>query len=365
MEIRLWGQRNVLGGGIFYSSFTDALSLISGFGSLVKEIDLIGPNFEVEASKGSAADINVLFGPPARPVRVPGRIVKWAVFEADRVDDKYLSYLSKSDLIWTPSNWAKNVLVDNGLASSQIDVVPEGVDSSIFHPFLRDSMARDNAFRFFMCGKYELRKGYPEILEGFARAFGNHPDVRLYLKSDNFYADIVGGEDKNAELRADLSQRNLNNVQLVTGQYSSSDLSMINSFMDAQVFPSRAEGWGLPLLEGIACSLPTTCNFYSGQTEYLSSVKPLVRLLDYEMTEVTDPGAIGQFAEGTSWAISSADSIAEALMDLYENKEEWSVKALQASDLVRKKFTWESSAFKAINSLVDKGLLKPEWSLGI
>jgi len=365
MELRLWGQRNVLGGGIFYSSFTDALSRISGFGSLVREIDLIGPNFEAEASQGSAEDVNVLFGPPSRPVHVPGRIVKWAVFEADRVDEKYLTYLSKSDLIWTPSDWAKDVLVNNGIDSSQIDVVPEGVDSSNFHPFLRNSIARGNTFRFFMCGKYELRKGYPEILEGFARAFGNRSDVALYLKSDNFYADIVGGEDKNAELRAVLSQRDLTNVKLVTGQYSSSDLSMINSFMDAQVFPSRAEGWGLPLLEGIACGLPTTCNFYSGQTQYLSSVKPLLRLLDYEMMEVTDPDAIGQFAEGAAWAVSSADSVAEALTDLYENKEEWSVKALQASDLVRKKFTWESSAFKAINSLVDKGLLKPEWSLGI
>jgi glycosyltransferase involved in cell wall biosynthesis len=362
MQIHLWGQRNILGGGVHFGGFSTALKNFSGFGSLVNEVD----PFSADASSASLTrpgDVNIFFVRPPKTSVIRGAIVKWGIFEADKIDKAYLEYLSESDLVWVPSKWAKRTLEAHGLDGSTIDVVPEGVDPSIFHPHMRGRISKDNQFRFYMCGKYEERKGYPELLEGFKRAFGNSSKVKLCLKSDNFHSDLVRGTSKNDELHQCLDALGLRNAQVISGQYSSADLALINSFVDAQVFSSRAEGWGLPLLEGLASGLPTICSYYSGQTEYLEAVKDQVRLLPYQLQKVSDLGAIGQGAQGSSWAVASPDDIATALLDVYSNYASWQSSGFSASRVVREKFSWSQAAETAIHSLQAKSILNPEWSL--
>ena len=59
----------------------------------------------------------------------------------------YLEYLSHSHLIWVPSDWGKHVLVNAGISNDQIQVIPEGVDSSI-RPFMRTRMPKMTFFVF-------------------------------------------------------------------------------------------------------------------------------------------------------------------------------------------------------------------------
>ena len=89
-----------------------------------------------------------------------GKVVKWGVFEATRLSSEYLSYLKASHLIWVPSKWARDVLIENGVDADQIAIVREGVDPMIFNPSLRQAIKKDDVFRFYMCGKYEARKGF-------------------------------------------------------------------------------------------------------------------------------------------------------------------------------------------------------------
>lgn len=366
MQIHLWGQRNILGGGIHYSAFSDALRGVSGFGALVNEVDAYNPaGFTTNPT--AKGDVNIFFVPPPEHVAVRGAIVKWGIFEADRLEEAYLEYLSDSNLVWVPSDWAKNVLLAHGLNSAKIDVIPEGVDASLFHPFLRRNVSKDDNFRFYMCGKYEERKGYPELLEGFKLAFGNSENVKLYLKADNFHSDSVRGTDKKSDLQHLLNSIGLTNVVLLSGNYSAADLALINSFVDAQIFSSRAEGWGLPLLEGIASGLPTICNFYSGQTQYLQEVKNQIRLLPHELkvAALVDNNFGYSAASGALWAVASPDEIATALLDVYEDYGSWEEKALLASNVVREKFSWLKSIECALESLKTKSIMKPEWSLGL
>lgn len=365
MNVRLWGQRNLLGGGIFFSSFSDAIRRIGLFGALVEEFDAYDSNLENNVAAGSHNDVNIMFGPLPKPLLLKGRVVKWAVFEADKLDDRYLSYLSRSDAIWVPSEWAKTVLLNHGFKAGQIDVVPEGVDSAVFHPFLRGHVARDNIFRFFMCGKYELRKGFPEILEGFNKAFGNSTTIKLLLKPDHLYQHNSHAPTQVEQLRLELQRLKLSNVALISGQYSTSDMAMMNNLCDAQLFPSRAEGWGLPLIEGIASGLPTICNYFSGPTQYLGPIKQHLRLLDYKESEVLDPRSIGNGAQGACWAISSPDDIAEALTEIHENYAEWSEQAQAASQIIRDEFSWEKSAVTAMKALCARSIFKPEWSVNL
>ena len=49
-----------------------------------------------------------------------------------------------------------------------------------------------------MCGKYEERKGFAELLDAFGMAYGNDPGVE-HSKSDNFHSDLVLGTNKNSD----------------------------------------------------------------------------------------------------------------------------------------------------------------------
>ena len=357
MTIFLWGQRSVLGSGIHFAAFSDVIRRFTPLGNLVREADPFATDLQKIASESTNQDIHILFSSLSRPVQLRGKIIKWGVFEADLLSEEYINYLVKSDLIWVPSRWAKEVLLAHDIDAQKIDVVPEGVDSQTFNPFFRQAMSKDGVFRFFMCGKYEPRKGYDELLKGFKLAFGNDDRTKLYLKADDFFALAMRGDDGTALLKRRIEQLGLRNVTVLQGQFSASDLALINNYCDAQVFCSRAEGWGLPLIEGIACGAPTVSSFYSGQTEYLSAVEEYVSPLNFDIEPASNYLDLGRATHGASWAVANPDSVAERMAEIRDGAAEWSEKGLVASSIIRRQFSWERSVDKALHSLVRQELI--------
>ena len=71
---------------------------------------------------------------------------------------------------------------------------------------------------------------------------------------------------------------------------------------------------------------------FSGQTEYLSEIKNLVHLLDYELQPVEILSECGRAAHGANWAVASSVSVSEAMQAVKENIGEWRQRAKLASD---------------------------------
>ena len=263
-----------------------------------------------------------------------------------------------------PSGWAKKVLINHGLKKNKIDVVPEGVDPTIFHPFNSNFFEQDEIFRFYMIGKNEHRKGIKELLEGFKLAYNNEPNVKLFLKADNFWSDRNKKTDKNKELLSLINDYNLTNVKLLTGKLTLIEVSMIHACCNVFIFPTRAEGWGLPLIEAIASGSPVITNFYSGQTEYLQHIKDQIKMLDYSVSLINEEELISNVKFGAEWAISSIDSIASAMKSMQNDYSNFKGKSLLASEFIRKNFSWNNSAdvaFKSLfrNSFLDIKVEKP------
>ena len=366
MHIYLWGQRTLLGAGIHYANFSDAMKRLTLVGGMVREVDVCSSNLKSIADGTEKDDIHILFASLAEPVSLQGSVIKWGVFESNILSTEYVHYLKKSHAVWVPSSWARDVLIHHGLSETQVDVVPEGVDAMVFNPLLRESVVKDHYFRFFMCGKYEKRKGYDELLKGFYRAFSKDVNVKLYLKPDNFSLDKACGDSKGSELRRAVAAQGLqDSVVFIEGRYSAHDLALLNSYCDAQIFPSRAEGWGLPLIEGLATGLPTISNYYSGHTEYLGAVKQHIACLDYETQLVEDLKDIGRGADGAVWAVANPDSIAANMLAVRDNPRSWRSKALKASEVIRAEFSWENSVVKAVLSLKRRSILNLKIDLAL
>jgi glycosyltransferase involved in cell wall biosynthesis len=283
-----------------------------------------------------------------------GKNVVWAFFESTVLPDVYVNYYNSADVVWAPSNWANSILLKNGVKAEKIHIVPGGVCPATFNPFERKiRKVRDsNVFRFLAIGKYEERKGYTQLFEAFKLAFENNPNVELIVKADCF-ANL---DVKKHELNIKINDLNIENIRIAEGAFSVNDMVALYNYADCFVYPSRAEGWGLPLIEAIACGLPVLATNYSGHGEFLSKIDGYYVPIDYKMVQI---GA--EFRKLWSienkhdafWAEADIVDMASKMRNLVSTRHESKLKANVASDIIRTDFTWQKSIDAGINSISD------------
>ena len=155
------------------------------------------------------------------------------------------------------------------------------MDPSQFHPLLRSCYEKNDAFRVLVIGKFEPRKGFPELLEGFCGAFGSENNVKLILKSDSLYLNGQAYTDNLAKLNEQISSFGFSNYELVTGALSVEDIFIFITI--AMYSFSQAGRVGACLcLKQLLWYVIITTN-YSGHTEFLAPITKLVKTVDHNI----------------------------------------------------------------------------------
>ena len=363
MRINLFGQRGPVGGGRHFGGFLDAMKSLRTIDEAVNEFNYFSnEDYQTCLETAGSDDINIHFFNvnalpdefmPRKWPRLPGKNIHWAIFETTKLKKQLVDWLSEADLVFVPSAWGKAVLIDHDISEDVIEVIPEGVDTAKFHPLIRPGYAnqQDDIYRVLVVSKFEARKGFPELLQGYAKAFGSDPQVRLLLKSDSLWMEKLGDgsyEANLAELQKQVEDTGITNAKFLNGELSDDELSHLYNACDVLLFPSRAEGWGLPLIEAIASGMPVATTYYSGHTEFLASVKDKVGLIDHVMVPVNQGINVGE------WANASADDIAERLVEMRMNKSDYAARALEASETIRRDFSWQRAAERCVEVLARK-----------
>lgn len=352
MRIRLIGQRNTSGIGTHYACFCDALRQMQGIGHLVEEIDFQNTSQLLAAANDSQDDdINISFVAVNLHGNFRGHNIQWVVFESTRIPEQILTVLYTSEQVWVPSEWGRSVLIANGVVADKIRVIPEGVDSARFHTHGRKPYTTDRPFRFLSVGKYELRKSQDEIIEAFAQVYANTPAIELIIKSNYF----INHDQKFQALQAKVNSLKLENVRLLWGEMSSDEMAELYRSCDAFVLPSRAEGWGLPLIEAAASGLPIITTNYSGHTEFLKMISSSVLSVSSIMVPIDCPEYQTYYPDSQSdwglWCKPDVVSIANAMQTVCRDYNELFEIACVNSFIVRRTFTWQNSADLAIAAM--------------
>jgi len=349
MKIRLIGQRNDSGIGNHYASFCDALKQVRVIGDLVEEID----SFDQAALQQAVAesvdgDINISFVAMNIHEHFRGHNVQWIVFESNKIPAHILPVLQAADQVWVPSHWGRDVLINNGIDSRKIWVVPEGINGKQFHPHGRRLYSHDRPFRFLSVGKYEERKSFDETLQAFAQVFGNVPEVELVIKS-NYFANQ---DQKSQALQRRIAELGLSNVTVIWGEVEHDQVADLYRGCDVFVFPTKGEGWGFPLIEAAASGMPIITVPYSGHTEFLDTIPDSVIAVDYVLSPITCPEYQSYYPDPAgnwgSWARPDIYSIAEAMRYARINHQKLSEKALKNSGQIRNQFSWAHSVDQAL-----------------
>jgi len=241
----------------------------------------------------------------------------------------------EADVLVVPSQHSKEVYKAHGI-TSPIHVVPLGVDTSIFVPGDHRWMGIV-PFRFLFVGANTMRKGYDLVISSFYSQFGPpRNDAELYLKMSG-----VDGLEPGIHRIED-------NVVLDNRDITDEEMRDIYYSAHCFVFPSRGEGWGLTLLEAMACGCLCIAPRITGMKDYINSDCALI-------LETTKTGAkIGQFDLGEVDTPVPRD-VCEKMAIVFRRYHSLLPIAKKGAEVARQ-FTWERSA-RDLTQLMFGGIL--------
>jgi glycosyltransferase involved in cell wall biosynthesis len=298
----------------------------------------------------------------------PGEKATYTVFESDLLPIGWKENLEQSELILTASQWGAEI-IRREVPGKSIEIVPEGVDISLYHqwnrptdskPWSRNSQSTDpfeHCFNFLSIGKFEARKSFEELIEAYATNFAEKPDTRLLLRLHNVFRDGYMDEVNRlipAELR--------NQILIIKGSKNGSMLSPeqmahLHRISHCFVYPSKGEGWGLPLIEAISSGTPFLATHYSGQTEYLRYCQQSFSQIKFDVKTIADTEffKFHRFkpAAMPCWAMPQVRSIGENMKSIYENWQAIRQQAKTNADAIHRNFSWNISAKIFLDKILD------------
>jgi glycosyltransferase involved in cell wall biosynthesis len=265
-----------------------------------------------------------------------GKYYAMPFFELDTFNVLEKIHLSCPDTLFVTSEWAKEVIANNNITTTT-EVVPLGVDRDIFNPNKITKTRSDGKYVFLNIGKWEIRKGHDFLLEIFNKAFPSENDVELWIlasESTNSYSPPE-------EIAKWKSMYNNPRVKLFSGVNAHAEIAYLIAESDCGLYPSRAEGWNMELLESMSMDKPVICTNYSAHTEFCNRNNSFL----VNITEV-EPAFDGKaFKRQGNWAKitnKEKDQMIDYMRYCYSNRITTNSEGVKTAE----EFSWKNSAEK-------------------
>jgi glycosyltransferase involved in cell wall biosynthesis len=249
---------------------------------------------------------------------------------------------------WAHTAWIAQQARVAGVEPERIRIVPHGVDPLVFRPEgPRAELPTRKRFRFLFVGGVSLRKGSDLLLEAYGQAFTRADDVCLVLKdhSDDLFYRENHARERLARLAA---APDAPEVLHLDGFLAEADLAALYRSCDLCVFPYRAEGFCLPILEAMACGTPglvpnfgACLDFCSEETSYLLPVRRIHAPVSRRFSV-----ALGfqEFLSEVDFCEVEVATLREALRTAWQAfPAERKAKGAAGSARARQRFTWEQA----------------------
>ncbi|KAG8380670.1 hypothetical protein BUALT_Bualt06G0040000 [Buddleja alternifolia] len=214
-------------------------------------------------------------------------VIGRTMFETDRVNEEHVRRCNMMDLVWVPTDFHVNTFRQSGVDPMKVRKIVQPVDLEFFDPSKvdpldlpsisslvlgSDMLNSEKQFVFLSVFKWEYRKGWDVLLRSYLNEFSGVDNVGLYLLTNAYHSD---GDFANKIVEyvedSDLDKpvNGWAPIYVIDGHVAQVDLPRLYKAADAFALPSRGEGWGRPIVEAMAMSLPVITTNWSGPTEYL------------------------------------------------------------------------------------------------
>jgi glycosyltransferase involved in cell wall biosynthesis len=178
----------------------------------------------------------------------------WRRFKA-RVS--YAASARRASMVSTVSEYSRRDMVRfYGLPDDRIHVIPDGVDTRLFRPlsdaallsaWRRRVLGDDVPFLLYV-GKPTRRRNLPQLLEAYARLRRDRALPHKLL--------LIGTALPGTSLNGTIRSLGLQNDVVSVPHAPHAEVALAYNAASLMIYPSSYEGFGMPVLEAMACGTP-------------------------------------------------------------------------------------------------------------
>lgn len=278
----------------------------------------------------------------------PCRRIGYPVHEGTKLPENWGAIIDQvCSAICVPSNATRNLFASDGI-KVPIYVVPEGIDPNVYDPHGMVANVSPGHFLFLSVnswtGQENDRKGTDVLIRAFCEEFGKDEKVALFLKISAFWKFPPGTDFapfiRKLGITGDIAPIIVNS-NLITDV----DLASLYRRADCFVAPTRGESFGLTIAEAIACGAPAlvTRDPNSGHMDYCDGRADFIGTAGMEQAD------INYFSKGNLMPAIDKEDLKMQMRKIFEmGKVERKRKGLEASEFMRREYSWERAAEKFI-----------------
>ncbi|MEM2260842.1 MAG: glycosyltransferase family 4 protein, partial [Ignisphaera sp.] len=179
------------------------------------------------------------------------------------------------------------------------DVIYHGVDISIFKPmnkeYCKELLGLKDKFVFGTVAANsdkEDRKSWAPMIKAFKHFLDQHPDARKDIK---WVCHTVPNDPRGLPLSSIVHKWGLDDIvrfmdpSIADVMITEEQLAHLYNAMDVHILCSKREGFGIPILESMACGVPNICHNFSSMPELVKGRGWLVKSLGADLNLETTP----------------------------------------------------------------------------
>ena len=291
-----------------------------------------------------------------------------ALVETDKCNKSWIENINKMDLVIVPSKFAKKTVYNTGVdITTKIVVIGESYHEAIDKNVEQTAIDIDTKFNFLLFGQFTGttpttdRKNLFNTIKWLCEEFENDKDVGIVFKTNSSRGTkidkgITTGLVK--RLLKEVRRGEYPKVHLLHGNMQPSEVASLykHNSVNALITATRGEGFGLPILEAAASSLPIIATNWSGHLDFLS-LGHFIKL-DYTLQDV-DKRKIDNniFVDGVKWAEVDENDFKKKVRNFYKNRKGVQAKSNKLAEKIKQNYSFESIKTK-YNEITQKNILQ-------
>lgn len=262
--------------------------------------------------------------------------IGYTMLEVDGFPADWVRQANRMDEVWVPTEFNREGFLRCGL-KRPIHVMPLGVNPDYFHPGIKSYPNPLGEFVFLTNFEWGERKEPWLLLKAFNETFSSREPVRLLCKVINRDPAVrLKQEIQNLELEPTGGKISF----LFNLDFPHYQLGSLYRSADCFLSVGRGEGWDMPLMEAMACGLPSIATDWGAHRDFVHEG------ISYPLRVRGTIPAVAKcpYYEGFTWSDPDPEHLRHLLRHVFENQDEARAKGCSAAQEMVERWTWERAA---------------------